>query len=117
MSLITMINIMTIIFCAAVLVQSTRMMRSLDAVRSGAMADVVGALDTSTAQARQVLSQLKMVLGECSGNAQTIAEAKKLCEELTVMTGIANATAERIVDAANGARTFKRQASGRQSRA
>jgi len=104
MSVPILVNILTIILCAAVLVQSMRMMRSLKALRSGAMRDVVVALDASTTQARRVLSELKAALAECVGSAQAVMDAKAICDELTVMTGIANASAERMVDAANGAR-------------
>ena len=63
MNFSTVANIATIILCAAVLVQSVRMMRSLKAVRGGAIAD-----------------------------------------ELTVMVVIANASADRMADAADAAR-------------
>lgn len=104
MSIAVVVNILTIILCAAVLVQSLRMMRSLKAVRGGAMTEVVTALDGATMQARRVLYELKAALGECAGSAQAVADAKAICDELTVMVGIANASAERMVDAANGAR-------------
>lgn len=107
MSLSMLVNIMTIILCAAVLVQSMRMLRSLKAIRGGAMTEMVTALDASTTQARRVLSELKAALGECVGSAQAVMDAKAICDELTVMTGIANASAERMVDAANGARRYR----------
>lgn len=101
MSFATLTNIATALFCAAVLVQSVRMMRSLRAVKDGALAEVVGALDKSTAQARAVLSEMKATLGgECVANARLIEEARAMREELGVMIGIADASAERIVDAA-----------------
>mgnify|MGYP004280127699 CR=1 FL=1 len=45
-------NIATILLCGAVTIQSIRMMRSLNAVKEGNLAQVVSALDQSTMQAR-----------------------------------------------------------------
>lgn len=99
-----MANLATIILCCAVLVQSVRMMRSLKAVRGGAIAEVVQALDNSTGQARMVLAELKTALGDCGHNARALADAKAIADELTVMVGIANASADRMADAAAAAR-------------
>jgi hypothetical protein len=104
MTFATLANIATMLFCAAVLVQSVRMMRSLRAVKEGALADVVGALDRSTMQARTVLSELRTALGECGINARRLSDAKEIAAELEVMIGIANASAERLLDAASAAR-------------
>lgn len=101
MNFATFANVVTMMFCAAVLVQSVRMMRSLKTVKEGALTQVVEALDKSTAQARTVLSDLKVTLGECADNARLVAEGKELAEELSVMIGIANATAERLLEAAS----------------
>lgn len=103
MSFEILTSVATMIFCSAVLVQSVRMMRSLRAVKEGALSDVVGALDASTAQARIVLSELRQTLHDCAGSARTLANGKEIAEELSVMIGIANATAERLVDAAASA--------------
>ena len=96
-------NIATMILCLAVLVQSVRMMRSLKSVKEGALVEVVGALDRSTAQARAVLSDLKVTLAECGGSDRLLVEGKDMAEELGVMIGIANASAERLVEAAGRA--------------
>jgi len=93
-------NILTMALCVAVLVQSVRMMRSLKAVKEGALTDVVTALDRSTVQARGVLSELKAALVECAGNARVLDEGKSMADELGVMIEIANNTAERLVQAA-----------------
>lgn len=103
MSFAVVTNIVTMIFCLAVLVQSVRMMRSLKSVKEGALTEVVGALDRSTAQARAVLSDMKATLGECAGGQRVVLEGKEMAEELSVMIGIANATAERLVEAASSA--------------
>lgn len=104
MNFATLANIVTIILCGAVLVQSVRMMRSLKAVRGGAIAEVVAALDRSTGQARVVLSELKTALGDCAGSARVLADGKAIADELTVMVGIANASADRMAETANAAR-------------
>ncbi|MFZ5746642.1 MAG: DUF6468 domain-containing protein [Pseudomonadota bacterium] len=93
-------NILTMVLCIAVLVQSVRMMRSLRTVKDGALTQVVDALEKATAQARSVLSDMKTTLGrDCAENARLIDEAKALRDELSVMIGIADSTAERIVEA------------------
>jgi hypothetical protein len=100
MSFSTFTNIVTMMFCAAVLVQSVRMIRCLRAVKEGPLPQVVEALDRSTAQARQVLSELKDTLRQdCAANTRAVASGEAMREELAIMIGIANAAAERIVDA------------------
>jgi hypothetical protein len=93
-------NILTMMFCAAVLVQSVRMIRCLRAVKGVAFGTMVAALDTSTAQAHAVLADLRETLRtDCAANARVIASGTAMREELTVMAGIADAVAERIVEA------------------
>ena len=104
MNFATLTNLVTIILCAAVLVQSVRMMKSLKVVQPSALAEMVGALDNSTAQARTVLAELRRALAECSGSARVLTDGKAICDELTVMVGIANASADRMADAAEAAR-------------
>lgn len=102
MSFTTFTNIITILFCLAVLVQSVRMMRSLRQVRNARLDDTVLALNTATAQAQTVLSGLRETLKtEGAATAGTISHAKELREELNMLIGIANAMAERLVDAAS----------------
>ncbi len=93
-------NILTMMFCAAVLVQSVRMIRCLRAVKGVAFGTMVAALDASTAEARAVLADLRETLRvDCAANARVIATGTAMREELTVMAGIADAVAERIVEA------------------
>ena len=100
MSFAVTTNIVTMLFCFAVLVQSVRMMRSLKTVKDGALTNVVEALDKSTAQARAVLSDMKETLrGDCAANARLVEQARVLRDELEMMIGIADASAERIVTA------------------
>lgn len=102
MSFTVLTNIITILFCLAVLVQSMRMMRSLKQVREGRLDHTVAALDTATASARSVLADLKQTLSiEGTANARTLGEAREVREELNIMVGIANAMAERLMEAAS----------------
>lgn len=103
MSFATLANIVTAVFCLAVLVQSVRMMRALRAMKDGDLREVVEALDRSTAQARGVLSELKAALGDCARSENALGQGRELADELGVMIGIANASAERLMEAADGA--------------
>jgi hypothetical protein len=80
------------------------MMRSLKAMQGGAMLEVVTALDRSTEEARAVLSELKVALASCASASRSLADGKAIADELTVMVGIANASADRMADAAANAR-------------
>ena len=104
MTFATLTNIVLILLCGAVLVQSVRMMRSFETLKKDGLKDVVEALDKSTAQARAVLGDLKDTLRtEGTANARTVAKGEEMREELTVMVGIANAVAERIVETVEAA--------------
>ena len=103
MNFATLANIVTMAFCLAVLVQSVRMMRSLKAVKEGALTDVVTALDKSTGQARAVLSELKRALIECANMARAIEDGRKMVDELDDMVDIANSSADRLMEAAGAA--------------
>ena len=54
-----------------------------------------------------VLSELKTALADCAGSAQAVADARAIADELTVMVGIANASADRMAEAANAARHYQ----------
>ena len=100
MSIALLANVLTIILCMAVLVQSVRMMKSLRTVKDGALTQVVEALQVTTVQARAVLSDMKHTLGtDCARHAQLVERARELRDELSLMTGIADSAAERIVNA------------------
>lgn len=102
MSFTVFTNVITVLFCIAVLIQSVRMMRSLKQVREGQLDRTVGALDTATAKAQAVLSELKQTLSiEGTANARALGDAREVREELNVMIGIANAMAERLIEAAS----------------
>jgi hypothetical protein len=110
MSLALLANVLTMIFCMAVLVQSVRMMRSLRTVKDGALTQVVDALQNATVQARAVLSDMKQTLGtDCAQHARLVDQARNLRDELSDMIGIADSACERIV-AAVGVANAQRQA-------
>jgi ABC-type transporter Mla subunit MlaD len=103
MSFATLANLATMIFCGAVLVQSIRMMRSIQTVKDGALSKVVEALDNSTAQARDVLSEMKSTLNQYARHEHHVTRGREIADELGVMIGIANATAERLAETASAA--------------
>ena len=98
-------NFLVMMLCIAVLVQSVRMMRSLKAVKEGALKETVAALDAATREAKIVLGELKKTLqNDCAHNARTLVDGGKMLEELTMMIGIGNSVAERIVEASEKAK-------------
>jgi hypothetical protein len=97
-------NFLVMMLCIAVLVQSVRMMRSLKAVKDGALKETVVALDNATREAKLVLGELKKTLQtDCVSNSRTIVDGGKMIEELTMMIGIGNSVAERILEASGKA--------------
>lgn len=94
-------NLVVAGLCVAVLLQSVRMMRSIRAMKTGDLGDTIRSLDRATSQARQVLGELKDVLTtDGAANFRTIASGETLRDELSVMVGIGNAVADRIMEAA-----------------
>lgn len=104
MSFATTINLVTIILCVAVLVQCARMMRSLDSFRSADLPGTAAALDAATAQAHQVLKLIRETLAvEAEPKIRSLDEARAVADELAVMIGIANASADRLLENARSA--------------
>ncbi|MBO9713511.1 DUF6468 domain-containing protein [Sphingomonas sp.] len=104
MSISITANILTMIFCAAVLVQSMRMMRNLRTVKDGALTQVVTALEKATTEARSVLFDLKTTLSsDCMVNAKLVEEARSLRDELQTIVSLADGTAERLIAAVGAA--------------
>ncbi|WP_298675546.1 DUF6468 domain-containing protein [uncultured Sphingomonas sp.] len=100
MTIALVANLLTSILCAAVLVQSVRMARSLNQVKDGDLPLMVAALDKATGEARGVLSEMKRTLGaDCAQHARQVERARELRDELELITGIGNAAAERILGA------------------
>lgn len=101
MTFATFTNILLMALCVAVLVQSARMMRAFKAIQTGDLGETVKQLDRATGQARTVLAELKDILAtDGAASVRTIQSGETLRDELSVMVGIGNAVAERIMDAA-----------------
>ena len=116
MTFATFTNIIVILIGGAVLVQSVRMMRSFRAVKDGGLKDMVTALDRATGQARSVLADLKDTLRtEGAANARVLAQSETIRDELTVMIGIANAAAERMLDSVEASKPAPKRTRGSRS--
>lgn len=114
MSFATTINIVTIILCCAVLVQCARMTRSLQAFREADLPGTAAALDLATGEARRVLREISDLLSsEADPRVRSLEEARGIADELAVMIGIANATADRLLDAARANGEAGRDAGGK----
>lgn len=101
MSFATTINLVTIILCAAVLVQCARMMRSLALFRSADLPGTARALDLATRQAHDVLEQIRRLLtAEADPTIRSLNEARAIADELAVMIGVADASADRLLESA-----------------
>lgn len=101
MTFATTINVVLILLCVSVLVQSARMSRRLRILRDTQLAEGVAQIERATGQARVVLGDLKRVLATDGAAQQTsIAAAEEIRDELTLMVGIGNAVADRIMEAA-----------------
>lgn len=108
MTFATFTNIIVIMLCVAVLVQSVRLIRGFQAVKNGGLKEMVVSLENATAQARAVLADLKETLRtDGAANARAIADGEGIRDELSVMVGIANAVAERIVGSVESNRPAK----------
>ncbi len=102
-------NLVVACLCVAVVLQGWRMMRSIQAMKSGDFKDTVAALDNATAQARSVLGELKSVLAtDGMASVRTIQSGETLRDELSIMVGIGNAVADRLVEASAAATEDKK---------
>lgn len=105
MTFATAINLLTILLCSAVLVQCWRMTRALNRFRAADFPGTVTALQAATGEAEAVLRRIRAVLAtEAEPKLTLIAEAGQAADELGVMIGIANASADRLLEAARGSR-------------
>lgn len=107
MTLAILTNVVTILLCLAVVVQTMRMMRNLRRVKDGALTQVVGALEKATEEARIVLREMQGTLRDCAEYTRLVSQAQGLRDELSDMIGIADATAERIVETVGLARALR----------
>jgi hypothetical protein len=102
MTFASLTNLVVACLCLGVILQSVRMIRNIRLIQTGDLGDTIKSLDRATAQARAVLGELKDVLvTDGAANARTIATGETLRDELSVMIGIGNAVADRIMDAAS----------------
>lgn len=100
MSIALTSNILTMLLCIGVIVQAGRTVRQLRAIRKSELGAVVAGLDLATHQAGLVLADIRRTLGtEGTALAQALSDGKELREELTMLIGIANSMAERLVEA------------------
>jgi hypothetical protein len=102
MTFASLTNLIVAALCLGVILQSARMIRNIRQVQTGDLGDTIKSLDRATAQARAVLAELKdVLLTDGAANARTIATGETLRDELSVMVGIGNAVADRIMEAAS----------------
>ncbi len=102
MTFASLTNLIVAALCLGVILQSARMIRNIRQVQTGDLGDTIKSLDRATAQARAVLGELKdVLLTDGAANARSIATGETLRDELSVMVGIGNAVADRIMEAAS----------------
>jgi len=112
------INLVLVVLCVCVLVQSVRMDRHIRTLRDNNLGEAVFRLDRATQQARLVLDDLRFVLAnDVAARAEGAAAAEALREELAMMVDIGNSVAERISDAASEAQAAEVAARSRSPRA
>jgi hypothetical protein len=101
MTFATITNLVLGALCVIVVIQSLRMVRGVQEIRSLSLDESVAQLDRATDRAQMVLTELKRAL-ESATTAQNraIVDGEALRDELSVMVGIGNAVAERIMEAA-----------------
>lgn len=96
------INVVLGILCVIVVIQSLRMVRGVQEIRSLSFDEGVAQMDSATQRAQAVLTELKTVLDAATtAQNRAIVDGEALRDELSVMIGIGNAVAERIMDAAD----------------
>lgn len=114
MTFVTLSNLILMPLCVAVIAQSMRMMKSIRDMRASALGDSVTQLDRATGQARAVLMELKSLLAtDVVVQNRSIAHGEALRDELSVMVGIGNAVAERIMEAAAAQKEARAEPAGK----
>jgi hypothetical protein len=97
--LTTILLVMLMFLCAGVLVQTSRLMRHIKILRSTDFKQMILALDRSSEQARQVISEMKESLGGCvAANNLSLETAQDLRDELSLMAQVANSAGDRILE-------------------
>ncbi|MBB3692768.1 hypothetical protein [Sphingomonas sp. BK580] len=105
-------NVITSLFCAAVLVQTVRLSHAVHKLRHAGLIEVVASLETATETSQRALGDLTRVLSAegppldaaVRGARDLRAQLAGLRDELSLMIDVGNGVAERILAAANGAR-------------
>jgi hypothetical protein len=101
MSLTIISNIVVSILCVGVLIQVTRMSLALSTLQRSDIGETVAALDHATARATATLAEFQRALAaESAANQRSLSSGEALRDELSVMVGIGNNIADRIMDAA-----------------
>lgn len=101
MTFVIFSNLILMLLCVAVIVQTLRMAKGIRDIRSSSLNESVTQLDRATGQARAVLTELKALLAtDATAQSRAIADGEALRDELSLMVGIGNAVAERIMEAA-----------------
>ena len=120
MTFVTFSNAITMLLCVAVIIQTLRMANSIRDLRSTSLSDSVAQLDRATGQARTVLGELKTLLAtDVMAQSRGAASGAELRDELSVMIGIGNSVADRIMEAVaaqndgNSAESAPKEASAR----
>ncbi|MGU3315154.1 DUF6468 domain-containing protein [Sphingomonas sp. M6A6_1c] len=105
MSFALITNLVLVVLCAVVALQATRMMRRIRDMRADNLHDTIVALDRATQEASQVLGEMKQLLAtDVASGFRTIRTAQALQDELSVLIGIGNAVADRIIEASDSVR-------------
>ncbi|MBZ6379232.1 hypothetical protein B5C34_08820 [Pacificimonas flava] len=96
--LATFTSVLTILFCTAVLVQAVRLDRRLKLIQSAENGKMVQALDEAARRAEAATEALRDLLRNEGARLQgDIGRGKDMADELTVMVGLADAAADRIL--------------------
>jgi hypothetical protein len=104
MILTTASNIVVSLLCVGVLIQVTRMIFALRTFQKSDIGQTVAALDHATERATAALSALRHVLAtEVAANNRSLSTGEALRDELSVMVGVGNNIADRIMEAAAAA--------------
>ncbi|QJU57446.1 hypothetical protein HL653_06250 [Sphingomonas sp. AP4-R1] len=101
MSLTIISNIVVSILCVGVLIQVTRMSLALRTLQRSDIGETVAALDHATARATATLAEFQRALAaESAANHRSLSSGEALRDELSVMVGVGNNIADRIMEAA-----------------
>ena len=99
MPVATVMNVLTMVLCCGVLLQSWRMSQLLKRFRTADFPAMVTGITGATEEAEAVLERLRALLANAAEpKLKAIATADRIADELGVMIGLANASADRLQD-------------------